>query len=256
MAYALSKNDFWENPSGFCYGSSDSWLHFNRKLTHEVESLLNEASIENLLATLQGIDIENPCVYWLTLTRLAEMALLQAGEYADSFEFQAAGDLLVNPRRIDIQLRGRSKNVVKDRHRCLSDQFAVLMGDEVPAVWLSRNIHPQIREEALLPHLKRMLESSGRIHVDYIADFIQRMGKVAHTIGFLYSWQIIDCADLYRRIRAASPEEEAFILSNLCRFDKKRFIDMGRAVERILFFCDGKAISSTCCGPPLRSFPL
>ncbi len=256
MAYWLRGDASWEDPSCICDGSSERWLHFNRKLTRDAKSLLNEAAIAYLLATLQRMNIEDSCIYWLSLTRLAELALLQAGVYADSCEFQAAGDLLVNPRRIDIRIRGRSEKVVKDRHRCLSDQLAVMMGDDVPVNWLRRNVRPQIRQEALLPLLKRMMASSGRIHEDYLVDFTRRMGKVAQTIAFLSAWQINDCADLYRRIRAASAQEEAFILSHLCRFDNERFMDMGRAVERIIFSADGITISSAWCGPPPRSFPV
>ena len=37
-------------------------------------------------------------IYWLTYVRIREAALLCAGNYADNGEYQAAGDLLVNPQ--------------------------------------------------------------------------------------------------------------------------------------------------------------
>lgn len=212
----------------------DPWLEFNHTLSRDALGLPNEASIESRLATLQEMAIDNRRVFWLTLARIAELALKQAGDYADNCEFQAAGDLLVNPRRIDVYRRGWAVPVVKDRHHGLSHQFAAAIGDDNPVAWLRRETLPHVREEALLPYLKQTLSASTLMPPGYLADLERRMGRVADTITFLMSWQIVDSAQLYRHLQEAGPEGQALIRSNLCRFDHDRFYAMGEEIQHIV----------------------
>jgi hypothetical protein len=199
-----------------------------------IQFLPNERSIEKRLEALLEMEIGDVRIFWLTLSRIAELALKQAGDYADNCEFQAAGDLLVNPRRIEIYRRGFTKPVIKDRHRCLSDQFAAAIGNENPATWLSRETLPHIREQALLPHMKQLLSDSGFMAPDYMVDLGRRMCRVGDTVAFLMSWRVEDSAELYRRLQEAGPDGRAFILSNLCRFDGRRFGAMGADIEEMV----------------------
>ena len=62
--------------------------------------VVNEGRIEDWLDELEMQNNEKNPVYWLLLVRLNELALLCAGNYADNCEFSAAGDLLLNPRKM------------------------------------------------------------------------------------------------------------------------------------------------------------
>jgi hypothetical protein len=207
------------------------WMAFNKRLDTDAASLPNESSIEKRLDELMDMPSEDEGFFWLTLARITELALKQAGDYADNCEFQAAGDLLLNPRRIDIYRRGFPDPVVKRRHGALSDQFAEAIGGHNPVDWLSRETTPRIRLEALLPFLEKTLASSAAIHPDYLMDLRQRMCKVADTIGFLMAWPVEDSTQLYRRLQAAEPDEKAYIASKLCRFDSQPFDALGAEIE-------------------------
>lgn len=213
---------------------AQGWLHFNRMLARDAGSLINEAIIESRLDAFLQMKSADPRVSCLTLARITELAIIQAGDYADNCEFQAAGDLLVNPRRIDVYRRGWKKPVIKDRHRPLSDQFAAAIGRENTVGWLKRETITRIREEALLPYFKQMLSASGLITPEYLTDLDRRMYQVADTVAFLMSWQITDSAQFYRRLKGETPESEAFILSRLCRFNDHLFNDMGVDIENMM----------------------
>jgi hypothetical protein len=102
----------------------DPYRRTNDRLDQEVVPYtVNEAS---LVAYRDMVCREgNPAAacYWLLMDRLAELALLCAGYYAGCGEVTAAGDLLFNPLRIYVHVRGRHQPIVKDRHRPLSEQL-------------------------------------------------------------------------------------------------------------------------------------
>lgn len=212
----------------------DQWLAFNRQLSRDAAGLPNEAFLDQSLERVQDFDIVDPQVFWLTISRIAELAVKLAGDYADSCEFQAAGDLLVNPRRIDVYQRGNTAKIQKDRHCGLSEQFAAVIGTQHPVTWLKREAHVQIKSEALLPHLKGLLSSSGFMTFDYLGALERRMRRVADTIAFLSAWQVTDNQALYKKIRHASPVDRKLIINKLCRFDNHYFVEMGEDIEGII----------------------
>jgi hypothetical protein len=216
------------------YWGPDQWLSFNQQLSRDAAGLPNEAFLDQALETVQDMEIANPYVFWLTISRLAELAVKLAGDYADSCEFQAAGDLLMNPRRIDVYQRGDTDKIQKDRHRALSEQFAAVIGSHNPVTWFKRESHLQIKSEALLPHLKTLLSSAGYMTPEYLYSLEHRMCQVADTIAFLSAWQVTDNQELFRQIQHASPVDRDFILTNLCHFDDQYFLEMGEDIERII----------------------
>jgi hypothetical protein len=201
--------------------------------------LSNEASIEERLEALMGMEIEDCRIFWLTVSRIAELAIKQAGDYADNCEFQAAGDLLVNPRRIDIYRRGCTTPVVKDRHRGLSDQFAQAIGSENPAAWLCRETITHTRKAPLIPQLEQLLSTSDMMDSRYLKTLTDRMRRVADTIAILNAWQVDDCGKLFRRMEIADPADRKLISVNLCRFDLNWFHAMGDDIENIILNPDG-----------------
>lgn len=191
---------------------------------HQIEAWLDELEMES--------DQKNPA-YWLLLVRLNELALLCAGNYADNCEFSAAGDLLLNPRRILVHFKNARQPVLKQRHGNLSEQFGK-DGQSRKSVLQRLADHAKIetRRQPLLPHLFKMMQNSGRVSQSYLDLAGTRMKRIAETIGFLASWQISDAAEFYRCKAEAGPEAGAFIKSNLCRFKNDLFFAIGDDFRR------------------------
>ena len=211
-------------------------LTFNRSLDRDTVDLPNEALLARRWDSLQGLEERDSPLFWLTVARLTELALKLAGDYADAGAFQAAGDLLVNPRRVDVYQRGTPLPTPKIRHGALSEQFADAIGDDNPVDWIKRHLLTHVKTEALLPQFLRMLAASGVMAADYVACIERRMGRVADTITFLNAWCISDCTDLQRRWAAADAEDRELIAVHRCHFTLHRFAALGDDVERWL--CD------------------
>lgn len=210
------------------------WLAFNRSLDRDAVVLTNEALLARRLDALQGWEASDSPLFWLTVARLTELALKLAGDYADTCEFQAAGDLLVNPRRIDVHSRGCPAPIRKHRHGSLSRQLADAIGNTDPIAWLKQHTLLQIRTPALLPQLHCLLASSGVMAVDYVASIDRRMRRVADAITFLNAWRVSDVAELQRRWTAAEDDDRRLITVHLCRFTLHRFAALGQDIAQWL----------------------
>jgi hypothetical protein len=234
------------NPSAF----SD----FNASLEQEAApSNLNEDFIESRLCELEqiGPDCAETCeIYWLTYARLFELALLCAGNYADHFEFAAAGDLLANPRLILIHFKSGCSAAKKDRHRKLTDQFRYVAGNRQAVVtWLKQETIPEIVEKPLLPHMQERMARSGFLSKEYLDLVERRMERIADAIGFLASWHLAESSAFYLRVQCVSASEQSFIESNLCRFDKETFFELGEVLRRLAL--DPSHNSRFLCHRPL-----
>jgi len=178
-----------------------------------VPCTVNETMIAAFRELLLGLGPSCSACYWLLMARLAELALLCAGHYADCGEIGAAGDLLVNPRRIDIHLRGADRPVAKDRHRGLSEQFNPL-GLPFPAftAWFRQNAISYVVEPALLPDFQARLEASGWLSAPFLSAFRKRMSMIADAMRFA----------------SADPDFDA---THQCRFTDATYRLLGRDVE-------------------------
>jgi len=211
---------------------------YNASLEEEAIPInLHEDFIESKLFELEQLEPDCPgnnVMYWLSYARLFELALLCAGNYADHFEFAAAGDLLVNPRLILIHFKSGCNAVKKDRHRKLTEQFRYVAGKREAVVrWLKEETVPEIVEKPLLAHMREQMARSGYLSKEYLDLVERRLERVADAIGFLASWHLADTSAFYLRVRCASPAEKAFIESNLCRFDKKVFFELGEDLRKL-----------------------
>jgi hypothetical protein len=221
-----------------CFRNSDRdcfFLAFNLELDSISRiSDLNESVIEELLAALDGHKDAADDLYWLTLARINELALLCAGNYADACEYLLAGDLLLNPRRITIHVRGALRAVTKVRHKALTEQFRHV-ADSPPEVvdWLKRETLQEIAEEALLPHLDGLLNNSGRLNRRYLDFAVERKTRIASLIGFLASSGFKDGTHLHRWMESADPADRRILESRLCRFDCGTFTELGKDIRRM-----------------------
>ena len=208
------------------------WLAFNRLLDRDAAGFYEEKTLARRVAMVQAQDPADPPIFWLTVARLTELALKLAGDYADACEFQAAGDLLANPREIDVYVRGENEPIRKRRHGALSERFAAAIGDANPVNWLSRHTLPYIRRTALLPQLSRMLAASGVMATEYIAAINQRMCRIADAITFLAAWRIGEIRDLRDRLEFADDADRELTTAHLCRFSLHRFVALGDDINR------------------------
>jgi hypothetical protein len=211
----------------------DSVLGFNLKLDSISKiSNLNERVIEDSLFQLSGYrDVDND-LYWLTLARINELALLCAGNYANNCEFRLAGDLLLNPRLVLIYIRGSLHPVSKIRHMGITEQFRHVADSLLGVVqWLKRETLQEIKEEALLPHFYGLMENSGRMEKRYLDSVMERKTRIASLIGFLASSGFRDGTDFHRWVNRADPADRHLVESMLCRFDHGIFFEMGEDVR-------------------------
>lgn len=59
------------------------------------------------------------------------------------------------------------------------------------------------------------------------------MERIADAIGFLASWHLTAESTFYLQVQGASPSEKSFIQSNLCRFDKEIFFELGQDLRKL-----------------------
>ena len=184
---------------------------------------VNENQIVALREMLDRLGSPLSACYWLLMARLAELALLCAGHYADCGEIGAAGDLLVNPRRIEIHVRGIDRPIIKDRHRRLSEQLNP-GGLSLAAFsdWFRRNAISRIVEPALLPDFMTRLKGSGWLSKAFLNALQDRMSQVADAMRFGSTGG------------ALRPTWQ-------CRFNDATYRLLGRHIAR------------TCCEPAYRS---
>jgi hypothetical protein len=227
-------------------------MGFNAALDRESRpENLNERFLERKLQELDGLDVGWGGPYWLTLARITELTLLSAGTYADNGEFAAAGDLLVNPRRILIHVRGESEPLVKERRGSVVAQLRHRAPTAEGMVeWLKGNTWVEIRKEPLLPHLYQRLERSGLFSSPYLESVDRRMKRVADAIAILGAWHLFDGCDRSARLRSLPRGEWEFVGENLCRFGLALFTALGEELRR--FGRDDTQISRSASQSALR----
>jgi hypothetical protein len=213
--------------------SLESIVRLSAELEREVaSSLIDEKLIDRCWSKARNFDRRTPGC-WLLLVRLAEAALLCAGNYADNCEYEAAGDLLVNPRQVLVHRIADGRPTPKNRHGRLSDQFGP------PGITrshfmkrFSAGVCLEITKPPLLPHMTQVLRRSKCISPSYIQRLDEGRHRIADTLAFLAAWQIFDSADLRRRLQATSERERIFVESHLCRFDTQIFDQIGACFKR------------------------
>ena len=218
------------------HADSEPLLLLNAELDHlKLPHLINEVSIERFLTRLEDSGLLNQSSYWLLMARIFELALFCAGHYADNCEFSAAGNLLVNPRKVLIHQKGYPHSQVKQRHGRISDQLnpSGQCGKHL-SVLLKHEVAVEIAKPAILPYLFEQIKNSKEIAVWYLHHAEQRMKKIADTIGFLSAWSVSRFEDLHQRIHAASPKMRRFVADHLCSFDTGCFERLGREIQRLI----------------------
>ena len=218
------------------YLESDPLLLLNAELDHlKQPHVVVERSLERFLEILEDSCASDQPLYWLVMIRIFELALFCAGNYADNGEFSAAGDLLVNPRKVLIHRKGHPHSLVKQRHGRISDQLNKDGRCQKDVFSLLKNeVAVEIAKPAILPHLLKQMQNSRTLASGYLHHCAERMKKIADVIGFLSAWAVSGFEDLHHRMREASPETRRFVGDHLCGFDMRYFERIGREIQKLI----------------------
>jgi len=174
--------------------------------------------------------------HWLSLARLTEAALLTAGARADRADFQGATDLLANPRRINVHFMGSSRQVRKQRHMPLSQQFAHPESTPLETLHhLAQKTMLHIAEEAILPALSKRLQAAAEPkNQTYLRILEHRMERIAEVLNFLASDGVFCPPDLQSRLNHLSGPKRKWYASQLCNFRPDWFWKLGQAFSLCL----------------------
>ena len=212
---------------------------FIQRLNRKIDQLsvpydVDESILDNLIDELDRQGDPDLPEYWLLIARLAEMALLCAGHYADAGEFTAAGDLVVNPRSVLIYQKGHTAPMEKPRHTGMTE--ALGLSDAPEAVRRHRLLYEsstRVAKEPILSELVKRMRQSGYCSKEAVDRVQNRIGKVATTIGFLAAWGLTGPEELHHRLETASEETRQFVASHLCRFDDTVFQQLGEELQQL-----------------------
>lgn len=214
-------------------------LEFITRINAELERtasphLMTEKSVESCWSQARRLKADSPS-YWLLLVRLAEAALLCAGNYADNCEYEAAGDFLVNPREILVHQRAAGRSTVKDRHGRLSEQFGLGGVEGLNSMkTFAASVCLEITKPPLLAHMTQVLKKSERISPEYLKRLEESQRRIVDTLACLAAWRVSDSAELWRRLQESSVRDRIFAESNFCRFDAQVFHRVGADLRRSL----------------------
>ena len=194
---------------------------------------LNEEVLVHLLDLLEEASHVHGNLYWLSLARINELAIICAGNYADNCEFGLVGDLLVNPRKILIHIRGHSQPIVKERYTLLTEQFSHTAATRGGVVeWLITHTIVEIGTQAILPHLLERLKNSGLFRESYLAAIESREKRVASLFAYLACQQFENQTAFTKWLQNASTEDQSLMKSKLCRFEFSLFGLLGEDIAR------------------------
>jgi len=201
---------------------------------------LEEEFLVNQMEQLEssGELVESVQIYWLSMSRVMELALLCAGNYADSGQIREAGDLMVNPRHTEVHIDGTWEPVRVKRYERMTEQFT----DYAPAgtnvgEWLRDHTHLVHVKGPLIPDLYDMLKGADTLSDSYISSVYSRMQKISHTMTFIMQGQIMDPN---YPLSGVIPEEKEFVEANLCRYNRKKFHQIGLDIDWLLndeYYC-------------------
>lgn len=203
----------------------------NRRM--ETAGPVNEAMLAGFLADLAPFRASSSPVYWLTAARIFERALLCLGDLVDAGEFRAAGDLLVNPRRVEVYVRGETTPRVKPRHRGLSAHFGGGACRAEALDWFQRETLVRVSRPALLPELFGRLRDSERFRGDYLESGDRRMKRAASAMAFRWAGRFAGPGPGGAGGEAFAAPDSRWRSAGRCGFTAERFEAMGRELSRM-----------------------
>jgi hypothetical protein len=222
---------------------SDAVVRINRMMEEKAGlHQLNEGVLVKLLNRLEEDAFVCDTLYWLSLARINELAVLCAENYARNCEVTLVGDLLVNPRLVLVHVRGAGQPVVKKRHARLTDQFSRKGASRESVIqWLKRHTIVENRTDALLPDLLRRLKDSELFCDAYVDSVENRLKRIADLTAYLACRQFESGTDLEKWLQGGDAEDQHLVRA------------MCRPLDFNLFWRLGDHVSQTACNPHYES---
>ncbi len=171
-------------------------------------------------------------LYWLSMSRIMELALLCAGNYADFGQIRDVADLMVNPRHTEVHINGIWEPVRVKRYERMTKQFA----DYAPAgtnvrEWLRDKTHLVHVKGPLIPDLYDTLKGAETLSESYISSIYSRMQKISETMAFVMQGQRMNPN---YPLSGVFSEEKEFVEANLCRYTRNQFRQIGMDISGML----------------------
>jgi hypothetical protein len=195
---------------------------------------LNEEFLIDQLDRLESSrELDGPVeLYWLSMSRIMELALLCAGNYADFGQIRDVADLMVNPRHIEVHINGIWEPVRVKRHERMTKQFAAYApaGTNVRE-WLRDNTHLVHVKGPLIPDLYDTLKGADTLSESYISSIYSRVQKISETMAFVMQGQRMNPN---YPLSGVFSEEKEFVEANLCKYTRNQFRQIGMDISEML----------------------
>ncbi|MCB2189912.1 MAG: hypothetical protein KQI62_00010 [Deltaproteobacteria bacterium] len=219
----------------FDLGKAQCLELINQQMERQASSgWTDEESLTRLRHQLKQYSGPKGQAFWLTLARLGELALWWTGCLADAGEFQAVGDLLLNPPGKTLYIRNRPTPLRLARHVPISEQVRPLAPAGVNLVqWLKHQTVMVVEAEPLLPALLDDLSRWPHYAPEACRDFQLRLDRVAGVLCQITALNLPQGVSLAEHLARAPQEEAEAIKKHLCRFDLKRFDGLGLALRNL-----------------------
>lgn len=201
---------------------------------HVFDHYLQEEFLVHQLERLElsGEREESVEIYWLSMSRVMELALLCAGNYADFGQLREAGDLIVNPRYTEVHIDGIWEPVRVKRYERMTEQFTDYAPEGTNVCqWLRDNTHLVHVKGPLIPDLYDMLKESDVLSESYLSSVSLRMQKIPQTMSFVMQGQVMDPE---YPVTGVFAQEKEFVEANLCRYNRKKFHQIGMDIAELL----------------------
>ncbi len=215
----------------------DAIINFNRMMDEKAAlHHLNEKFLVQLLSWLEENIFVSDALYWLSLARINELAILCAANYAEGFEFALVGDLLVNPRRVLVHVKGTHQPVFKKRHTRLTDQFRHKAPSREEVVqWLKSHTIVENRIGPVLPDLLGRLKDSRIFSPVFVAAIEKRLKQLADLTAYLACQPFETQSDFEKWLQKANSKDREFIKTIRGRFDLRLYGLLGEDINRTAF---------------------
>ncbi len=196
-------------------------------------SLLNESRLEYLYRLLSECD-SGSYLYHLLLARVFELSLFLAGHYADHGEITAAGDLVVNPRKVNVYIHGAPGPIRKKRHETISQMLKSRVSlDQGESIFefIRNKTMTHVMEEPIIKELFDRMEASCWFTDHYIQVSVKRIENITHTMGYLFSCHLKPGETVLHYMERQDPSDRMDLEMNLCRFNLDYFYSMKKEIS-------------------------
>ncbi|MCP4119926.1 MAG: hypothetical protein GY737_31935 [Desulfobacteraceae bacterium] len=207
-------------------------IRYNEDLEVQMDLIrLNESFLESKLEELESILSASDSIERYSLSRLTELTLFCAGNYANNNCITEVGNLMINPRLILIHIKGEQFPVKKERYTPLSIQFANRATENCSVFeWLKFNTIIETVKEPILPYLLKLLKETGCSR-EYIDSVKKQMNMIVELLSYLSMARIPKETNIEDWKSSLEKNDRIMMEDLFYRFDKTVFYDLGEKIR-------------------------